>query len=127
MTGDANEAFDYGHDSKLNDDPNYENNDPYMRGDNPWPTTLPGFEEQLSKYYWTLRHFCRAMTRSVALSLDLPEDYFMKHITHPGCSSLIAHYPPQDKGSALRGLDAHTDAECEATATKATAQFTNYY
>lgn len=110
---DANEAFDFGHDSKLNDDPTYENNDPYMRGENPWPTKLPGFEEQLSKYYRTLRDFCRVMTRSVALSLDLPEDYFMKYITHPGCSTLIAHYPPQEKDSALRGLDAHTDAECE--------------
>jgi isopenicillin N synthase-like dioxygenase len=110
---DANEAFDFGHDPKLNDDPNDTWIDTHMRGYNPWPRQLPGFEEHMSAYYRRLRDFCRIMARSVALSLDLPENYFQKYLTHPGCSSLIAHYPPQPPGSTLaKGLDAHTDAEC---------------
>ncbi|KAG0645069.1 downy mildew resistance [Hyphodiscus hymeniophilus] len=111
--GNANEAFDFGHDPKLNDDPNDKWVDTFMRGYNPWPRQLPGFEKHLSSYYRRLRSFCRIMARSIALSLDLPEDYFEKYLTHPGCSSLIAHYPPQPPGSILaKGLDAHTDAEC---------------
>ncbi|KAH9211797.1 non-hem dioxygenase in morphine synthesis N-terminal-domain-containing protein [Leptodontidium sp. 2 PMI_412] len=43
--GNANEAFDWGHDPKLTDDPNDTFIDPHMRGSNPWPTTRPGFEE----------------------------------------------------------------------------------
>jgi isopenicillin N synthase-like dioxygenase len=87
-----------------------------MSGYNPWPHQLPGFEEHFSSYYRRLRGFCRIMARSVALSLDLPEDFFQKYLTHPGCSSLIAHYPPQPPGSTLaKGLDAHTDAECKSS------------
>lgn len=110
---DANEAFDWGHDYKVNDDPNEQYLDPHMRGVNQWPQDLPGFEEHLSAYYRCLRDFCRVMTNSVALSLDLPEDYFKKYITHPGCSTVLAHYPPQGMGSTSKGLDPHSDAECE--------------
>lgn len=111
---DANEAFDWGHDEKLTDDPNDIFTDPYMRGSNPWPSKLPGFEEHLSTYYRTLRTFCRVLARNVALSLNLDEGHFDSVLTHPGCSALVAHYPPQEKkkGGAV-GLSAHTDAECK--------------
>jgi isopenicillin N synthase-like dioxygenase len=72
---DANEAFAFGHDPKLNDDPNDTWIDTHMRGYNPWHRQLQGFEEHLSTYYHRLRDFYRIITRSVTLSLDLPEDY----------------------------------------------------
>jgi isopenicillin N synthase-like dioxygenase len=115
-TSDANEAFDWGHDSKLNDDPNDDALvDTFMRGANRWPKTesLPGFEECLSDYYCRLRSFCRALARNVALSLDLPEDFFDKDLAHPGCSALVAHYPPQAPNSNHFGIDPHSDSECE--------------
>jgi isopenicillin N synthase-like dioxygenase len=48
----------------------------------------------------------------MALSLYLTEDYFDKDITHPGCSAVIAHYPPQARSSDHFGIDPHTDSEC---------------
>ena len=115
MRTDCNEAFDFGHDDKLNDDPCDTWLDPHMRGSNPWPRQLPGFESCFSEYYRRLRAFCRIMTKSVALSLGLPEEYFQKYITHPGCSSVIMHYPPQEPGNNdTKGLDAHTDVECRS-------------
>lgn len=110
---DANEAFDWGHDSKLNDDSNDKFVDPHMKGDNPWPRQLPEFEVVLSDYYRILRAFARILARNVALSLDLEESYFEPVLTHPGCSALVAHYPPQEFGSKIFGIDGHTDAECE--------------
>ncbi|KUJ08410.1 Clavaminate synthase-like protein [Mollisia scopiformis] len=101
--GNANEAFDWGHDAKLNDDPNDEFIDTHMRGDNPWPRQLPHFEAVLSGYYRTLRAFARILARNVALSLDLDESYFEPVLTHPGCSALVAHYPPQKSGSRIFG------------------------
>ncbi|RDW69867.1 hypothetical protein BP6252_08887 [Coleophoma cylindrospora] len=80
---DMNEAFDWGHDRFLNDDPTDPCTDPYMRGDNVWPRQLPEFKEELSAYYRTMRAFCRIMARNVALSLDLEEDYFAPFVTHP--------------------------------------------
>ncbi|KAI9737026.1 MAG: hypothetical protein M1834_000615 [Cirrosporium novae-zelandiae] len=109
--GNANEAFDWGHDSKLTDDPNDQFVDPYMRGENPWPRHPEDFESTLSEYYRQLRAFTRVMARNVALSLGLKEDYFEPQLTHPGCTGLIAHYPPQPAKSNIFGIDGHTDAE----------------
>jgi isopenicillin N synthase-like dioxygenase len=110
---DWNEAFDFGHDPLLNDDPNEDCKDAYMQGDNVWPRQLPGFEQHLSSYYRLLRSFGRTMAKNIALSLNLTEDYFDPLITHPGCSCVIAHYPPQPEGVRKTGLDPHTDAECK--------------
>ncbi|KAL6413299.1 putative gibberellin 3-beta [Ilyonectria robusta] len=109
--GNLNEAFEWGHDAKLNDDPADDCNDPFMAGGNVWPSEPVGFEETLSNYYRELRTFCRLLAKAVAMSLGLPEGYFDNWTSHPGCSAVIAHYPPQDRGSTARGLDPHTDSE----------------
>lgn len=85
--------------------------DPYMKGDNVWPRQLPDFEVKLSEYYRSLRTFGRIMARNIALSLGLDEGHFENLVTHPGCSALVAHYPPVQKGILNNGLDPHTDAE----------------
>jgi isopenicillin N synthase-like dioxygenase len=91
-----------------------------MKGENLWPTeTMPGFEEVLSDYYRRLRSFGRTLARNFALGLDLPEDFFAKYITHPGCSAVIAHYPPQEPTSSSLGIDSHTDSECTSEMTLA--------
>jgi len=107
----ANEAFDWGLDSKLNDDPAYECCDPYMKGSNVWPKQLPGFEEHLSQYFSKLRDLGRVMSRNIALSLGLDEGSFDPYLTHPGCSAVVAHYPPIEPTSTKLGLDPHTDNE----------------
>ncbi|KAK1456583.1 2OG-Fe(II)oxygenase [Colletotrichum melonis] len=65
--GNLNEAFEWGHDSKLNDDPNDACDDPYMKGRNRWPREPADFEDQLSTYYRELRVFCRLLASSHAL------------------------------------------------------------
>lgn len=85
-----------------------------MRGENRWPTeSLPGFEQCLSDYFRRLRSFGRVLARNVALSLELPEDFFDKDLTHPGCSAVIAHYPPQPPKTDHFGIDPHSDSECK--------------
>ncbi|KAL2682299.1 hypothetical protein Neosp_006749 [[Neocosmospora] mangrovei] len=110
-SADGRGTFEWGLDTKLNDDPEHSCEDPFMKGSNRWPREPVGFEEQLSGYYSCVRDFCRLLVRSVALSLGLDEDYFKSCTSHPGCTAVIAHYPPQQRGSAARGLDAHTDSE----------------
>ncbi|EXJ89707.1 hypothetical protein A1O3_02774 [Capronia epimyces CBS 606.96] len=107
----ANEAFDWGLDSKLNDDAGYDCMDPFMQGHNVWPRQLPGFEDHLSAYFGALRSLGRVLARNIALSLGLPEDLFDDYLTHPGCSAVVAHYPPLESGSTKLGLDPHTDNE----------------
>ncbi|UQC76717.1 2OG-Fe(II)oxygenase [Colletotrichum lupini] len=65
--GNLNEAFEWGHDSKLNDDPNDACDDPYMKGRNRWPREPADFEDQLSTYYRELRAFCRLLASSHVL------------------------------------------------------------
>lgn len=84
-----------------------------MGGLNLWPKEPMGFEETLSSYYRELRELCPFMARNIALSLDVPEDYFDPYTSHPGCCAVVVHYPPQDRKSPARGLDPHTDSECE--------------
>jgi isopenicillin N synthase-like dioxygenase len=86
-----------------------------MKGSNVWPKQLPGFEELLSMYYQKVRDLGRVVARNVALSLGLSEDSFDPYLTHPGCSAVLAHYPPMDPTSAKLGLDPHTDNECKET------------
>ncbi|KIV81242.1 hypothetical protein PV11_08668 [Exophiala sideris] len=109
--GNQNEAFEWGHDPQLNDDPDDNCCDPYMKSANRWPQEPAGFEEYLSLYYREMRDFGRLMTKTIALSLGLREDYFERDISHPGCTAVMAHYPPQELDSLSRGLDAHTDSE----------------
>lgn len=110
---DANEAFDWGLDPSLNDDPDYECRDRFMTGHNVWPRQLPGFQQHLSDYFRQLRALGRVVSRNIALSLGLAEDAFDDLLTHPGCSAVVAHYPPMDPNSTKLGLDPHTDNECK--------------
>ena len=57
------------------------------------------------------------MSRNIALSLGLDEGSFNPYLTHPGCSAVVAHYPPMEPTSTKLGLDPHTDNECKHTAT----------
>ncbi|KAK7416719.1 hypothetical protein QQX98_005045 [Neonectria punicea] len=109
--GNLNEAFEWGLDPNLDGDPDNKWIDPHMKGPNRWPREPAGLEDHLSAYYRELRGFCRLLARVVALSLGLSEDHFDSIITHPGCSVVMAHYPPQKQGAEARGLDAHTDSE----------------
>ncbi|KIW96779.1 uncharacterized protein Z519_02170 [Cladophialophora bantiana CBS 173.52] len=109
--GNRNEHWEWGHDSKLNDDPDEKYLCPHMNGENRWPSKLPGFEEHLSTYYRTLRDLARKLTRNLALAVGLSEAFFDPLMTHPGCTAALVRYPPQPSHSFDYGIRPHTDVE----------------
>lgn len=89
----------------------------YLRSDDfPWQTTsnIPGFKTALTAYIQACLKLTRALTRSFALSLDLPEDHFDTKIKYPDSMLLLNYYPPKEPhppSSPLKqvSLGSHTD------------------
>lgn len=83
---------------------------PY-EGANRWPESLPSFREAVLSYNAKVAGLGRHLCRSLALSLELPEDYFRDGVTEPGCTVRLLHYPPHpaDAKSNQLGAGAHTD------------------
>jgi isopenicillin N synthase-like dioxygenase len=80
-------------------------------GHNQWPSGLPGFKEQTLAYQAAVRDLGDRVLRLMALSLDLPEDYFERVYDTPGLGLRLLHYPPQPEKAAANqiGAGAHTD------------------
>ena len=80
-------------------------------GHNQWPSGLPGFKEQTLSYQAAVRDLGDRVLRLMALSLDLPEDYFERVYDTPGLGLRLLHYPPQPEKAAANqiGAGAHTD------------------
>ena len=80
-------------------------------GGNQWPDTLPGFREQMLAYYAAVRGLGDHLMMLVALSLELPEDYFAAMYAQPAGNVRLIHYPPQPADAAFNqiGAGAHTD------------------
>ena len=62
----------------------------YLGGDGPndvernrWPEHLPGFRETMEAYLAAMHMLARRLTGAIALSLDLPEDYFAEFLQEP--------------------------------------------
>jgi isopenicillin N synthase-like dioxygenase len=81
------------------------------RGANLWPENLPGFRPQMEAYHAAVTALGKHLMASMALSLDLPEDYFAAGLEDLMCSVRLLHYPPQSADSAYNqlGAGAHTD------------------
>jgi isopenicillin N synthase-like dioxygenase len=80
-------------------------------GPNQWPDDLPGFREQMTTYSNHIVRLGRHLMACLALSLDLPEDFFTAGVETPMYSVRLLHYPPQPETSAFNqlGAGAHTD------------------
>jgi isopenicillin N synthase-like dioxygenase len=83
----------------------------FNHGPNQWPGGMPGFQAVMERYYDALEAFGAVMMRGVALSLDLPRDYFDGFCTAPQCGLRLIHYPPQPANALPdeKGCGAHTD------------------
>ena len=81
------------------------------RGANLWPSDLPGFREQMVAYHDAVMQLGVRLMGLIALSLDLPEDYFIPGLDDLMCSVRLLHYPPHpsDASANQLGAGAHTD------------------
>ncbi|KAF7189190.1 2-oxoglutarate-Fe(II) type oxidoreductase hxnY [Pseudocercospora fuligena] len=86
-------------------------------GPNQWPTSSSTFNAEkfrhVSMEYYTHMHtLAREVLSVIALTLDLPEDYFQTFTTGAVATLRYLHYPPQPPTSdekLTRGIGAHTD------------------
>lgn len=99
---DFKEAFDLGAD---------EEEVSYFFGPNPMPAELPEFKVVTEKYHDTMLELARKLVSAVALSLDLPANYFEAIQRKPITIQRLLHYPPQKGEVTLEeiGIGAHTD------------------
>jgi isopenicillin N synthase-like dioxygenase len=80
-------------------------------GHNQWPASLPGFRTQMLEYQTAMRELGDRLLALIALSLDLPEDYFVPMYDLPITTLRIIKYPPHpgDAKANQLGAGAHTD------------------
>lgn len=106
---DLKEAFDLGVDLPP-DDPRViagkEN-----CGQNQWPPGLPGFRSTMESYFQAMLELAIRLMGAVALSLDLPEDYFTGFCHEPVALLRLLRYPtqPANPSTGEKGCGAHTD------------------
>ncbi|MEL6640387.1 MAG: 2-oxoglutarate and iron-dependent oxygenase domain-containing protein [Pseudomonadota bacterium] len=104
-TRDFKECFDLGPETPGDTTPFF--------GANPWPQTeiLPAFETVIYGYHEAMRTLAIRLLRGIALSLDLPADYFDAKMQNAISIQRLLHYPPQTGkiDQSVMGIGAHTD------------------
>ena len=80
-------------------------------GHNQWPEGLPEFREQTLAYRAAIRELGDRVLAMLALSLELPEDYFERFYDMPGTTLRLLRYPPHPAAALANqlGAGAHTD------------------
>ncbi len=81
-------------------------------GANIWPdeVELPGFRAHLLTYVEAMEAFSNRLLQVVAISLDLPPDYFLPHFVDGQFSLRLSHYPPVTAEANQFGIAPHSDA-----------------
>lgn len=80
-------------------------------GRNLWPQAIPGFKAQYESYVDKVLELARHLAEMLALSLELPDQYFADALEEPLHYCRILKYPPLDENAAPNqlGAGAHTD------------------
>ena len=83
----------------------------FNHGPNQWPVSQPRFKPVMQAYLDVMMALAARMMGAIALSLDLPEDYFSGYCRDAMGTVRLLHYPPQSpRGNpAQMGAGAHTD------------------
>jgi isopenicillin N synthase-like dioxygenase len=78
---------------------------------NQWPADFADFEPQMAVYGYHVGVLGRQLMRLIALSLELPEDFFADAFARSSFAVRLLHYPPQSAAGANNqiGAGAHTD------------------
>ncbi|KAH7304520.1 putative gibberellin 20 oxidase [Stachybotrys elegans] len=104
---DQKEGFMIGHELPEDSD--------YLRGPNQWPddADVPSFRAIFTEYFAAVHALSISLFRMIALSLELPENYFDDFVSSEQSIAMCrAHrYPPTtpEKAERSRGIGAHTD------------------
>ena len=106
---DLKESYLWGLELGL-DDPDVIAGKPLM-GPNQWPDFLPGFQAPLYAYYNAVVDCGRSLLGALALSLELPREFFEPRFAKPLARGSIIYYPPQpaDMGEDQFGVAPHSD------------------
>ena len=85
-----------------------------LRGPNNWPPNNPTFRVALEAYYAAMLACGADLMRAVAVSLDLPADFFASRYRKPLQRTQIVYYPPQPTalGEDQFGVAPHSDFGC---------------
>ncbi|TIL83331.1 MAG: isopenicillin N synthase family oxygenase, partial [Mesorhizobium sp.] len=102
-TKDLKECFDIGPERSSVESPFF--------GPNQWPATLPGFREAVAGYHEAMKQLSIRLLSGIALSLDLPSDFFEPRTKDPITIQRLQRYPPQAGvvNERVIGIGAHTD------------------
>lgn len=106
---DLKESFIWGLDVPA-DDPDYLAGN-RMIGPNRWPAWMPELRPQLNTYFDAAHVCAKLLLRALAVSLNAPEDYFIRRFAKPVSRGSLVWYPPQpaDAGEDQFGVAPHTD------------------
>jgi len=83
----------------------------FNHGANQWPVQQPNFRPVMMAYLEVMLDLSARVMRGIALSLDLPEDYFAHYCSDVMATVRLLHYPPQPAQALAgqKGAGAHTD------------------
>jgi isopenicillin N synthase-like dioxygenase len=81
-----------------------------LHGANQWPANLPGFRDEILRYYGLMEKLMYRLLQGFALALELPRDAFDNSFHRPLTQMRLLHYPAQEivKDNMI-GARAHRD------------------
>jgi isopenicillin N synthase-like dioxygenase len=82
-----------------------------LHGPNRWPADCPWLRQASEAYFAESEALGRRLLKVFAVSLGMPEDYFLQFCTKPMVQMRLFHYPPQPPISEEKafGVAPHTD------------------